>query len=1073
MKPLGKMLQAVVYALILLLVAVGAASADVAAARTLSVGSVSGAVGEEVVVPITVNDATGIGGIAFTVGYDPSILEFKGMEQATSGWTIVDPEDYKAVDPVYTDEDGHSYPYYNPYKKEAPYESREYPLAANATLFYQYNDIKDASGKSIGRLMVSGASAMPFTNTALFNIRFKILGGENGVKYPVQLLRSIVNNPGAGYNFDTFLPVLVGVGEAVDGKYTTTVFPVIPATFAAGGVTASATTYSIGGKVTFSDGDPGTSDPYAVGCRVILKKETSPGSNVYTYRAETRVSDGKDDSAIGSYIFTGRNPGKFKISVESSDPGYNNYESATAIELINANITNADAAMTLKPQPTRASGTVTNGHIPGLMAKVVDPNGKVMGYFPVDPVSGNWETPLLPALGENQLYRWYLVYGNLESGPFDDKVNTTFDTNQLKTISGSITDLPTTTGGAVTVISNSGKIAKTVSVAYGDGTDDYTIVNLVPANDYIVSATAQGFPLKYYNGTTDGTTDVNAATNVDVSTANAAAINFTFVQPGRHITGWIKEKDLGVSGLTVFGFEVNSFTLVSAQTDAEGYFDLSVDAGSYEVFVTKSNGKIFYFYNEDGTPTQNQSSATLRTVASTDVGKTNINITECDKMLTGKVTYRNADGDPAANVLIIAFNETKKAMGITGEDGKYTIGGLCDGVVYTVEMKPQTGGYAVQTREITGGTDTVKDFVIDIGSFLSGTVTEKDSVVKAAGATLYLTDKATGALVGGRNYFSDAEGKYEIRDIKEGEYILVVAHPDYEGYSVDLVINSDMTQNIALSKGAYFYGTIKDNAAKAFPGATIIVTRSVSGATPIYAVSGSDGGYKVFGLDATKTDYMIFAQRRGYERQVKQDQTPAASPGTKVDFTLLPPTFTYTVSGTVKTDALSGGEIADAIVEVSSPAKNFFVTTTTGTDGKYEVANLVPAGDYKIVVAPPGLPTQMGTFTVSNANVTKDFTIALGKNIGGTVTGSPIIPSTTKIYVSLYKGTAYQGFKIAEVGGAFLFKGLTPGDDYQIQAYAAGYTAQWYDGKATITNADTIDVSSANQEEIEITLQAK
>jgi hypothetical protein len=385
-------------------------------------------------------------------------------------------------------------------------------------------------------------------------------------------------------------------------------------------------------------------------------------------------------------------------------------------------------------------------------------------------------------------------------------------------------------------------------------------------------------------------------------------------------------------------------------------------------------------------------------------------------------------------------------------------------------MKPLTGGYAVQTDAITGGTDTVKDFVIGTGSVLSGTVTEKDSspVKNAAGAMLYLKDKATGALVGGRIYFSAADGKYEIRDIKEGEYTLEATHPDYEGYSVDLVINTDMTQNIALSKGAYFYGTVKDNAAMLLRGATIIVTRS--GATPIYTVTDSLGGYKVFGLDATKTDYMIFAQRRGYERQVKIAQQPASSPGTKADFTLAPPTVMYKVSGTVKTDAVSGAEIADAIVLVSSASKNFFVTTTTGIDGTYTVEKLVAASDYRIVVVPPGLPTQTGTFTVVNADVTKDFTIALGKNIGGTITGATAIPSTTKIYVFLYKGTTYQGFKVAGTDGKFLFKGLTAGADYKILAVAAGYTPQWYDGKASITNADPIDISTASKEDIAMTL---
>jgi len=1038
MKTIRNFLKAAVFGMLFLVLTAGLAPADVVS-RTLTAGSATGAVNAEVVVPVTIDDPEGIGGIAFTVGYDPAILEFKGVEQATSGWTIADPAGFAAADPV-----SEGYPYYNPYKKEVPYADRTYTLAANTTLFYQYNDIKDANQESIGRLLISGASADPLTGTALFNIHFKILNGLNNTKYPVQMLRTIINNPTAGYNVDTFVPVLVGVGEKVDGQYTSTDFPVISATLVAGGVTVTATTYSIGGKVTYGIGGAN-----ATGCTVVLKKETATGE--YIYRAETTVD------ADGAYLFNGLNPGNFKIYVTSLDPNYNDYASATAIPLTNANITDADAGMTLKPQPVRVSSTVTAGHIAGLMVKVVDPRGNVMGYFPVDPDTGNWETPFLPGLAEGS-YGWHLVYGSLES----TKDATTFDTSTLKTISGAITGLPDS-GGAVTVISQTGKIAKTVSVTKAD--PSYTATNLVSANDYIVSAEAQGYPLTYYNATTD----VNEATAVDISAANATGINFTFTLPEKLITGWIKDSNTGVAGITVYGFDVNTYALVSTQTIGDGSYNLTVDPGTYEVFVIKSNGTIFYFYNENGTPTQNEFGATLRTVSNATVANTNINITECDKTLVGKVTKEN--GDPVANVLIVVFNATKKVMGITGEDGEYSVGGLCNGMLYTVEMKTLTGGYAVQSDAITAGSDATKDFEIDTGSVISGTVTEKDSnpVKAAAGAMLYLKDKVTGALVGGRIYFSAADGKYEIRDIKEGEYVLEVTHPDYENASVDIVINTDLTQDIALQKGAYFHGTVTNSStAKVLDGATIIVTRT--GATPIYTVTGTHGKYKVYGLDATKTDYTIFAQRRGYEQEEKLAQTPTTS-GTQVDFALSKPTTYYKVSGLVKTDAEEA--IADAIVLVSSTSKNFFVTTQTGTDGTYKVENLVAADDYKIVVFPPGLPTQTDTFSVSNADVTQDFTIALGKNIGGTITGSTTIPSTTKIYIFLYKGNEYKGFKVAGTGGIFLFKGLTAGSDYKLLAMAAGYTPQWYNGRATISTADAIDISTVSKEGIALTLQAK
>jgi hypothetical protein len=349
------------------------------------------------------------------------------------------------------------------------------------------------------------------------------------------------------------------------------------------------------------------------------------------------------------------------------------------------------------------------------------------------------------------------------------------------------------------------------------------------------------------------------------------------------------------------------------------------------------------------------------------------------------------------------------------------------------------------------GTDTTKNFVIDTGAVLSGTVTDSGTTAAVAGAMIYLKDKDTGALVGGRIYFSAADGKYSIRDIKSGEYTLEVTHPDYLGYTVNLVIGSDMTQPVALQKGAHFKGNVTGSG-KALPGATIIVTRA--GAASVYTVTNSVGNYSVYGVDSTINTYIIIAQARGFERQAKTAQKPETA-GTTADFALLPPPQYYTLSGTVKTDALSG-EIQDAIILVSSASKNFFASATTGANGAYSVANLIPAADYKIVVVPPGLPTQTDTFAVTTANVEKNFTIAVGKDIGGTITGDTAIPAGTKIYVFLYKGDVYQGFKEAGAGGSFLFKGLADGADYKVLAIAAGYAPRWYNGKTTVGTADAI-----------------
>ncbi len=1032
-------------ALLVLTAAVSPLSATVLPTqpRSVTAGTASGNVGAEVVVPISINDPTGVGGIAFTIGYNPALFQFIGLEQATSGWTVNDGSAFKVPDGQVQQD----VTYYNPYRKTDPYSTATYTTTSNSTLFYQFNDV-GAPTQPLGRVLVSGASAVPLTGTVLFNARFSIKTGSgavNGTTYPIKLVQSIINNPAAGYTVDTFLPVLVGTGPAdTTGNYTTLDFPIIPAQLVGGGITVTAPTYSIGGKVTYGS----STGAAAAGSTVILQKETATG---YVYNAQTTVA------ATGLYAFTGKSAGNYKLLVNPIDTTYSDYASAQAIALSTVSITNADVVLQLKPQPERVSGTVTN-YIAGLQAKVLDASNNVLGVYAIA-ANGTWTSDLLPP----GTYTWSLVYGNMSVGSYADGTTQNFDTSQLKSIGGNIAGLAAGTNVAVTASSVTGKLMKTVKyTASGGASDVYTINNLVSANDYVVSVVAAGFPVTYYNNKTD----VTQATKVDAG-ASPANIDFTFIPPEGHITGTITDTGSAVTGMTVYGFEVNTFGLVQTTVGTGGLYDLKVKPGTYEVFVIKGNGKIFYFYNVDGTPTQTESGATLRTVTTGDpVANTNINITEADKTLTGKVTFRTATGDPAANVLIAVSTATQRALGLTGQDGQYSITGLINGVTYTVEMKPLTGNYAVQSATIVAGTNTTKDFIIDTGAVLSGTVTDSISSAAVGGAMLFLKDQTTGALVGGRVYFSGTDGAYSIGDIASGSFTLEVTHPDYQSFTADIVIgDADKTQNVALQKGGYFKGTVVDgsNASAPLSGVTIIVTRS--GATPVYTVTNSAGAYSVYGLDQTLTDYMIIAQKRGYERQVTIMKQPATTDtaGNTVNFTLSPPVTTYTISGTVQDS--NSVAIADAIVVVASKSKNFVSTATTDSQGGYTVTGLLNASDYKIVVIPGGnLPTQSASFTVSGANVTQSFTIQLGGDIGGTVAGPS---ATAKVYVFLYKGTTYVGFT-KTVSGSFLFKGLTAGNDYKILVVSSGFTSQWYSGQSSIDNATTISSGTTN---VAVTLQ--
>lgn len=1038
MKSFKRMTGLILALLAVLFLSAGWSTAD-AQTRTLTLGKVSGVAGAEVVVPVTIDNPADIGGVAFTIAYDAAIFEFLGIEQAATGaWVIKDPELYKAQDPVLE-----NVLYYNPYQKEAPYADRTYATVGASTLFFVYNVIKDGGGKEVGRVLVAGGSADPLTGTALFQARFKIKAGVISDTYPVNGVPSIVNNAAAGYTADTLLPVLVGVGPKTDGKYTTTNFPVIPSQFVAGAISVSTGTFRLGGKVTYGTAGGAA----AAGSTVTLRKYNEATQN-YAFNDETAV--GTD----GLYSFAGKPAGKYRLAIRSNDPGYNDYTSPADIDLT-ADKTNEDVILEQKPQPQYVTGTVTQGAIPGLLVKVVDSTDKVMGIYSVNSSDGKWTSALLPA----GTYNWYLVYGSLESA----KNATTFDTNVLKSIGGTLAGLPAT-GGTVTVSSEKGRMTKSLSVQNGA----YSVNNLVAADDYIASAVGAGYPVTYYNNTTD----VMTASPVNISQGNATGIDFTFVPPVSHITGKISEGTTGVGGLTVYGFEVNSYALVSATTGPDGAFDLTVQKGSYEVFVVKGNGKIFYFFNEDGTPTMVEANAQLRNVTadSQTIDKTNIDILECDKTLTGRVTFRTAGGDPAPNVLISAFTSEQRAVGLTGQDGKYAVGGLCNGTVYSVEMKNLSGNYPVQTASITAGTDTVKDFIIGTGTVLSGKITDSGSGAGVGGALLYLKNASTGALVGGRIYFSATDGTYSIKDIEAGSYILEVAHADYRSYTGNLDIGAfDVTLNVALEKGAHFKGKVTDSGTtKALNGATVIVTRS--GDAAIYTVSNSAGNYSVYGLDATKSDYTLFAQIKGYERKSAVLQQPATA-GTTVDFPLVQPTTYYKVSGTVTTTP-GGAAVAGAQVLVSSQSKKIFLSTVTGSDGKYTVEKLLPAADYELLVIPAAtnLPLQTKTFAVTNADVTQDMAIPLGTSIGGTITGSTAFPSGLKVYVFLFKGSTYRGYVIAGADGKYLFSSLDAANDYKVLATAAGYTPQWYNGKTTVGTADAVDTTGGDQPSVSMTL---
>ena len=965
-----------------------------ATAKTLAAGTNSGAIDAEVSIPITIDDPAGVGGIAFTLTYDPAVLQFVSLTEG--GKVLADGSGTYSTDNLKTN------------------------------LFYQVND-EGAPSARTGRVMVAAATAQALTgpNLVLFNAKFKILGGSG--TYPIGIVKTIVQNASAGYASPTLLPVLVGTTTPNgQGMYTSTDFPVYSATLTAGGIMVNALTYTIGGSAVYGS-QPTTP---AAGSTVVLKRNSSSG---WVFDAQTTVS------GTGTYTFNNKPAGTYQVFVTSNDPNYANGQSASFA--VSANKTVPEISLAA---PQRLAGTVTinGGYLPGLQVRVMN-GSTVVGVYAVNP-DGTFQTPPLPA---GPTYTLWAVYGSLSSQITLGQAKVW--TITLGSIGGNIAGLP---GGAtVSASSATGSLQKATTVP---GNGAYSIGNLVPATDYIVSATATGLPVTYFSNQTD----ISQATPVDAG-ANRTDVNFSFAGINKGtISGTVTENAAGVANVGVYAFETSTFALTQVSANGSGLYSFTLPPGTYEIFVIKANNKIFY-HKDGAASTQSESEATKVVLAAdSNPGGKNIDITECTNTLTGKVTFTRPDGDPAANVLITTTSSGGNGIAMTGANGAYTISGLCGPFDYRVEMNPLDSRYAVQsaTVAIGGGATVTQNFVIGAGNVLSGKITESPGgTTPIENAMIYLLDQQTGMLVNGRMYFSNATGDYTIADILNSIDTMNVTHPLYRAYrETDLAIRTDMTKNIQLVKGAYFDVTVLDgnNANAPLSGALVIVTRT--GDVPVYALTDAAGNCKIYGLDAANSDYIVLAQKAGYERKSLLGQTPLIA-GQAISFTLSRPADLFNLSGTItKGSDCGGGPVAGAYVLVSTVAKDFFASAITNASGQYSFTNLPQANDYRFVVVPGGaLRTHVETgISFGAAPPAKNVTIPCGSTITGTITRT----GTTPIYVFLYTAAdQFVAFTEASAAGAYTFTGLENGN-YKVLAVSTGFSPGWFDGRTTITAADTV-----------------
>ena len=938
-----KILQMIMVFLALVMLSQGA----LAATRTLTAGSVSGEKGNIVSVPVTIDDATGIGGVNVTLHYDANALEFLNATTSLNGFVNVN---------------------------QTPY-----PDNGTTSL-----GLTGRSGWDVVVALITADNDFPST---LFNANFKI---KDSVTYkgtfPVELQKTQVDGQSA--------QVLADSSTGGD----------IEAEFIAGQVVVDVDTYSLSGVIRYNTSES------ASGCQVMLRQGTS------LVGMQTADSDGK-------YSFSELVSGEYSLVCAPRDPVYGT--TTVAVKVAGETTQNVQLAK-LEIIEGKVSGA--NG-LNGLKVKLVV-GDDVIGLYSVA-ADGSFVTAAFDKSAEYQLYA---VYGNVEilisdtnsSGEFEGWATT------LYSIAGTVSGLGDEETATITVVSEGGNLARTVT---REGPGNYTVENLVNATDYIVSVTSPSTPVLFY----DGKNTYYGADSVDLSNGSKTNIDFSFagLQTGT-LTGKVTKNNAAVPGQVIAYNTGTGATSWASTSSSDGSYSITLEVGTYEIFVLTQKGNVYYFAGIDSV-TQNMADAKPLEIAAGGA-TADLILPESTQSIQGAVKDHRSGLGYAGALLTAVDSGVIVSLAVSGSDGSYELTDLPAGN-YTVHMDPLAGNYATQKLGAIAGDEGV-DFEVNTGNVVDGVIKNEDKT-PVYRAMIQLMDSA-GLLAGNRMYYSNTDGEYAIKDVPAGTYAMYVTHADYEPYSnSSLVIGEDMTLgDITLTRGGQFYGTVTNATASPLAGATVAV---VGTSKILIERTSAAGQYAVKGLD-TNDEYILSARKTGFLAKNFSANATSGN-GTQVDFSLEKPQTLWTVNGTV----LDGKEqgMKGVYLVLSSKTKGVVLTKSTDANGYYAFQDVPVSTDYRLVMIPSAdLPAQTKQIDLTQDRIV-NFTVDSSNAIMGTVTWN----NGGSAYVFVYSGSnVLIGYKeLKKSGDEFSFSGMIASETYRLVAAADGSVKNLSDVQASST----------------------
>lgn len=739
------------------------------------------------------------------------------------------------------------------------------------------------------------------------------------------------------------------------------------------------------------------------------------GGNQAMAGAVVVVRDGVSDTIVarsvtdsnGVYTIQNLARGAYNVTVSATD-----FQTSMKGTVISAN-TPSNLNFVLLPIPATITGTITNAQTGTPIAstnvevRVLDANGVLIasvfsdrnGIYSVQNLgSGTYSVVVSAANFQVNIMTIKLTPGEIDTANIALLPDPGFIMGNVK---GAITNAPIP-GAAANISDSQGVLVDTVLT---DTNGSFMTVGLSPGM-YTVTVIAQDYQNQI----------IGAIVTADVTTPVSVVLQ---PNPGQ-ITGVITPTNIDA---IVQLYTTDNLFINSIAVDENGNYQfMNLAPGMYIIKAVAQN----YAVSQAGV-----------TVISAQTPIVNLTINPNPAQIQGMIQSNAGDPIVNATVKIIDAGETIIGIGLTNQEGRYSIGSIPPGSYSVIATAPkfqseQRGIFVNANQSVTNF-----DFILQSNpGAISAQVTDEMTENPLAGATVLIRNSQDVLIA---STVTSPFGNVIVSGLKEGNYTVAATVTNYATEITGVIVRSDEITgaNISLtSTVGSINGTVVDENQNPVIGANIQVRLlNGTGISLQSFLANPDGTFVIQGLALGQYLLNVTAPNYGGRTvsvMVEANQTtniivPLAS-------------LLGTIIGTI-TDKQTGAGISGSTVTVTSNTGIFLRKGITDENGNYTIRNL-PHGIVNITVVALSYGSS-GTTTTLLADEIQNVSIALQED-AGVITGfvtdfNTALPLTGANIVITTLGNIVIATTVVGQTGRYHVDGLAPGS-YRVVASEPQYS---------------------------------